>query len=531
MEKEEAHDYLRHLLQTEDINRLPIEDAVRSTADLVELSSYFDNADGTVRARQWCDALLKGDLTPGQRSQLNFYNANAWDDERQRKHKGEAYNLDWEQVELRHQILSLRRAVDSEGLSELPPVERAMILTNLANQLNAAGRVVDAVEVWNQALIRKPNFAMALGNRGQGWYYYAHAYYDDGHRQVMCYRAYQSLSAALAADADWSSAPPGAKKHFAKLRAHIHKFADVEHLAQNLKLDGHGLGRSQVERSYRRWCLSNCLFLNPLNDLGPHDIAAQDVLTLPTYRTPITEGPTLIGFFNQMKQEFVSARWLLYDGSHTSKRHFSDGNVKLHNTNDYPSYSLSVEKVKLAFRSAYSLLDKIAFFLNDYLELRIPERAVSFHSIWFEKRDKKTLRTDFQDSANWPLRGLYWLAKDFVDEDFRSSTAPDARDFYDIRNHLEHKYLKVRLMEPPEPAATPREADEIRYDRLAKSIGRSDLEANTLRLFKLARAALVYMCLAMQDEERQRVKRKPDDPNKIGPIPMQLDIWDDRWKF
>jgi hypothetical protein len=38
------------------------------------------------------------------------------------------------------------------------------------------------------------------------------------------------------------------------------------------------------------------------------------------------------------------------------------------------------------------------------------------------------------------------------------------------------------------------------------------------------------MCLAMNEEERQRNERKPDDPDKFGPMPMLLDTWDDQWK-
>ena len=87
-----------------------------------------------------------------------------------------------------------------------------------------------------------------------------------------------------------------------------------------------------------------------------------------------------------MKQEFASARWLLFEGTTYDAPHFSEKDTKLHDTLDDPRYSLSIEKTKLAFRSAYSLLDKIAFFLNDYLKLGVPLGAVSFRSIWFVKR-------------------------------------------------------------------------------------------------------------------------------------------------
>jgi LA2681-like HEPN/Phasin protein len=49
-----------------------------------------------------------------------------------------------------------------------------------------------------------------------------------------------------------------------------------------------------------------------------------------------------------MKQEFASARWLLYEGITARTTHFSDRQVRLSNTLDYPSYGLAVEKLKAA---------------------------------------------------------------------------------------------------------------------------------------------------------------------------------------
>ena len=127
------------------------------------------------------------------------------------------------------------------------------------------------------------------------------------------------------------------------------------------------LGDTEHEVRYRRWCLAKCLFLNPLNDLGSLSVAARDVPTTPSMVVGIREGPHYQSFYNQMKQEFVSARWFYYDGITAKKPHFSDKDVTLYNTFDYPCYSLAARKVKVAVRMAYSLLDKIAYFLNHYL--------------------------------------------------------------------------------------------------------------------------------------------------------------------
>jgi hypothetical protein len=174
-----------------------------------------------------------------------------------------------------------------------------------------------------------------------------------------------------------------------------------------------------------------------------------------------------------------------------------------------PSYSLAVEKVKTAFRVLYSLFDKIAFFLNHYLRLSIPERQINFRTFWYGSQDKRRgLRPEFQNRENWPLRGLFWLSKDLYEDKpgFKEAIEPDAQALSLIRNHIEHKYLKLHEFGPP-PA--PEEDEDLLpplTDTLAFSLGRDEFEAKTLRLMKITRAALIYLVLAIYREERTRVK-------------------------
>jgi hypothetical protein len=240
---------------------------------------------------------------------------------------------------------------------------------------------------------------------------------------------------------------------------------------------------------------------------------------------PIGEPPVLIGFFNQLKQEFVSARWLYFEAIHTTAPHISDRDVLLYNTLDYPAFGLSVEKVKISFRMAYSLLDKIAYFLNRYLKLNIAETQVSFRGIWREKRGGP-IRSQFDASENWPLRGLYWLSKDFFESAFQEVIEPDARALNELRNHLEHKYVKVHGILVPRPEVDDGRPDPL-FDTFAHSVSREDLERRTLRVLKLARSALIYLSLGMHHEERRR--RAAAKPG-ARTAPMHLDTWEDEWK-
>lgn len=203
-------------------------------------------------------------------------------------------------------------------------------------------------------------------------------------------------------------------------------------------------------------------------------------------------------------------------GIQAKRLHFSDRGILLYNTLDYPPHSLGTEKIRLAFRSAYSLFDKISFFLNHYFGLgRRPDR-VSFRSVWYEAKSSspRPLLPVFSGCPNWPLRGLFWLSKDLFEEEFQNVTEADAESLNEIRNHLEHKYFQLIRRSLP----LVHNRSDIRY--------KDDFSAKTLRLLKLARAALMYMSLAVWSEERRRNQGSGRKPAVSPP----LSVWRDEWR-
>ena len=272
---------------------------------------------------------------------------------------------------------------------------------------------------------------MARGNRGRGLFYYAAAPHEAEHQDLMFKFAHADLQEALSPESR-QYLHGNAYEGFEEVRTNIEGYLTAEYLAEEPNADDFLMGDSEEEISYRRWCLEKRLFLNPLNDLGPHEIAAHDALLLPTVVTHRGKGPTgpaLLGMYNQLKQEFVSARYLYYKGITSDTVHFSDKGVHLYDTLDSPAYSLAVEKTKVAFRMAYSILDKIAFFLKHYLNLSIPEQDATFRKVWYRKgRRRNGLEPIAAGTVNWPLRGLFWLSKDLHEDDseFRESLQQSA---------------------------------------------------------------------------------------------------------
>jgi tetratricopeptide (TPR) repeat protein len=427
------------------------------------------------------------------------------------------------------QIASLRRAKNCDGFQSLHRVRRCQILTNLGNLLSHVGRFSEAIECFDLTLAIDPRFGMARGNRGITLTHYVEALPHLPHPPGLCatsafvHAAHDDLQAALQLPLQRDSIEDF-RRYFEVVEQR--RAGTREKLAD---LNSPDIGRSKSEREYRHWALSQRLFLNPLNDLGPLSAAAVDILHPPPITVAIGTGPHFESFFNQIKQEFVSARYLLYEGVSQRRPHFSDAGVTLAHTEDHPLFGLAGEKVKLAMRSAYSLFDKMAFFLNYYLGLGIPARQVNFRGFWYQSESaKKPLKTQIEESRNWALRGLYWMAKDLYDSrpEFRDAMEPDAREIDVTRNHAEHKFLAVHDDVWPELAAY-RRLPETLPDGAYFAIGRQELIARTLRIMKLARSALIYLAYAVYIEEMRKESERGID-EKVLTLPARY--LDDREK-
>jgi|SRR5215211_1157679 len=496
--------------------------ALRLIGILVDLSTDLRKKEGLEHAIELSEQLQCRGLAEDQLAISHYFLGNAWTGLRI---VTERLPAGWEQPELEGEVFHFRMALQNEGASGLGTRRVCQILTNLGSTMSQVGRPTEAIEYWNRALERSPRFFMARGHRGYGLYFYAASLHDAGHRDLMLKFAHADLAAALS--------PRGrrylegrANKIFEGVKTDIEGYLTEEYLQADSELDAFSLGDSKEEIEYRRWCLDSRLFVNPLNDLGSYTIAATDALMLPTIVTNHEEGPSgpsILGLYNQMKQEFVSARYLYYEGSRPQYTHFSDKDVYLYDTLDYPSYSLAAEKSKIAFRMAYSILDKIAFFLNHYLGLSVPDHKVSFRTIWYKNQEKtKGLALPFPELHNWPLRGLFWVSKDFFENEpgFQETLEPDARQLRDIRHALEHRYLKLHEFWWPGPndnygGISPQAIAALK-DSLGVSLYHRDFEMKTLHLLRLVRASLVYLCLAVHWEEEKRSKER--DPEQEIPI-------------
>jgi tetratricopeptide (TPR) repeat protein len=120
----------------------------------------------------------------------------------------------WRQPHRERQILYLRRAIKHPTFILLSEVTQASILVNLGNSLSSFGRGLEAIELYDGALALIPNYAMALGNRGEAMYALLSSIPDPGHAHVLAAYAQRDLEGTQAAGANWENGDIRAKSHF-----------------------------------------------------------------------------------------------------------------------------------------------------------------------------------------------------------------------------------------------------------------------------------------------------------------------------
>lgn len=421
---------------------------------------------------------------------FHYFLGNAWSYIQNLKYPDEKFPL--ETKDLEYQIIHLRK---SHSLIKecKDKFNECQILTNLGNLFSHIGRFSEAQEYFNTCLKIDNNFGMAIGNRGMGLFYYARVIFEPVHQFIFMQYARKDLINSINSNHVYIDA----KRAFHGMIQQIENAYEKKQLDDFKKYDDYYKGLEDDEIEYRKWCAENRLFINPLNDVLTESVVSNDYLFIPSMILRVDEKPVYHSLFNQLKQEFVSARFLFYEALNEHEPHYSDKDVTLMDTLDYSVYSLTLEQIKVTFRICYSLFDKIAYFINLYLKLGHDSDRVNFRNVWYKNLIKKNgLDTNISTTKNWAMRGLFWLSKDLYEKEFDSSIEPDAKEIAIIRNFIEHKSFKI-IESFNEGWSEKTETFEI---------DRSLFYNKTFKLLKLSRSALLYLSFLIFDEERERNK-------------------------
>lgn len=439
-----------------------------------------------------------------------YFIGNIWSSLRRINHIKQNSNI-WkiEQKELFNEIYYYRKSIREEGFDNLQLEYKLYIYTNLANAFSHYGRTVNALKYYDKALSLYPNFEMALVNKAECLKSYSRLSYDWSHKEILLKKSYDTYQ--IGAEVLYNILQEREDEYYSNILSNtmldiieIEEVLGKELLAQEYDLNSYPLRNYKNESVYREWALKNTLFLNPMNDLGLNSIATHDPLHMPDMITEIKNGfPRYITHFNQMKQEYISYRHLLFEGINSLTKKYYDKDTHIVDDYDYNLYDINIEKIKLAFKGFYSLFDKIAFFMNDYFDLGLDERKVDFRRVWYIKND---INPKFDNFENLALRGLFLISKDlfFNNQDEKSKEyidvlEPDAKEINKIRNHLEHKFIMIKLLDVEN-------FEQIKDRERCFYITEEELIKKVIYLGQLLRESLIYLSFSVHRTEKDKSK-------------------------
>ncbi|HEY1656318.1 MAG TPA: LA2681 family HEPN domain-containing protein [Candidatus Tumulicola sp.] len=487
-----AEGRLEKLLGTINVERLETPEALSALGALIDLAGDLKRSDGLDLALDWAGSLATRQLASSEGMTLQFFTGNAWLEKyASALSKGARQSHDWSQPELKNAILALRSVVANESFAGWPLVRRAQLYTNLGNALSTLGRSLEAIAYRDKALSLIPTFGMALGTRAESIDAFRGVLYRSEDIHAYLVAASEGFAAATARDAAYEStgyAPVIERwsKRCTELQSWlVERPGDAP---PDIEVDP-----AIPESVYRGWCWRQRLIVNPLNDLGrPTRQAMVDNLHLPPIAPHDQTAELLFGYLDTLKQEFCSARWSLYEAITAREQHFSD-RITHHDTGDKPLHGLWIERIKSAYRVAYSVFDKVALFLNVYFELEMPAGDVTFSKVWGKQPLEP--RVIFTASNNLPLRGLYWISRDLGERGFKDVTEPDAQGMAELRNYIEHRFVRVVAAY----GLTGSGAQGLLY-----RVTLRDFQRRAITILRLAREALIMLVSAVYVEERRK---------------------------
>jgi tetratricopeptide (TPR) repeat protein len=337
---------------------------------LIEHSNELGVRTGTHKAIELAKTIDHSIKLKKDRYLFHYYLSLAFSDLRADKHfTDDAWQ--WDQEDLANEIINLRYASLFFNESKHPQSRFLQIHTNLANLLDNMGRFIPAIANWNKVLAIQSNFGTALAAKGHCMLYHAlSTIFDPRHQDIFLRHGYKTLKTALNMPLE-----QGAKEYYLKRIKPIEKTYpwllnqnDVKNYENNYE--------NPLEKQYRSWALNHSLFLNPINDIGDFAFTDYDPLLLPTMTIKKGKGASFHSMFNEIKKQYTTARYFLFEGIHNKQNHLSENDVKIYDLLDFSNNSYRMEQVKVSYRLAYSIFDKIACFLNHYLDLGIPDNIV-----------------------------------------------------------------------------------------------------------------------------------------------------------
>ncbi|MDH5552777.1 MAG: LA2681 family HEPN domain-containing protein [Nitrosomonas sp.] len=384
----------------------------------------------------------------------------------------------------------------------------SQVLVNYGNCLSQFGRFIEAIELYQRALVTDPTNGMAAGNLAVEL---EHATWRTGnYRHEYIALAYELLEKAFSSDMHLNYGSADAVEGFKNIHSRLRQFIDLH---EEPILPPKPITISDDDKSsqeYLQFCFDNGLFLNPWvgnRELSPSitdDIAFGPIVTEAKDNYLV---PELLNILDEIKESYSTARFLYFlSQKQSSQLDDLSARTIYHAIDSFEVKGIYTGLCKTAYVRAFDVLDKVARIINVYFG--IGKREASFWSIFAEKQSlgqekeiRFTARKSITDTKNYSLYALADLCIDYFESEHVGFKTIDFR-----RNKITHDYLNVKLHESSKEIEG--ELGFIQID---------ELYAQTKRVLILAKYAILYAVSAVAISEN----KKREDLDKTVSIEYQ----------
>lgn len=370
------------------------------------------------------------------------------------------------------------------------------IYTNYANLLDIQGRSLEAINFYDKAIRKNNTWGMAYGNKAIS--IIALARISGKYQTAQYILAYQLLKKAI--ECKDSVIEIGGIQALSEFEARITEieslFSDKKNLLSNpfehSKIETKSL--SDKLKEYYKFSIENDLFLNLHIQDKECEAATIDHVFISLF-TPIHDNDTFYrfaGWINEIKESYMTARYLLFE----SKIKSDDKSTISKLTDivyplDYSTKTLYTGLLKSSIKESFSILDKIAYFLNEYLDLEIRNKeSINWQNVWFRDLKVNNPKHWFEDSCtfhhkiknieNYSLFALFSLFLSIRDSKIA-----------DLRHQLTHKKILVKI------EGSGNNIDEFTLDKL---------ENSAVKLLHFTKYSIIYLINFVNSQEN--CKRK-----------------------
>lgn len=356
------------------------------------------------------------------------------------------------------------------------------VLTNLGNNLNHSGRIVEALQLFDIVLTFNLDFPYALIAKADGLIYMLRATNCEKTTYLFA-QIYSLFKKATEENIEQQTLKTVAENGLKKSLEVLKKTRfDISQLPKELLLNDL---EYQNHKEEIKFYLDNYLSLSEHSLYCKCNRSKNDDLTIgyPGFITANKKILNLEHLLNRIKSEFSFARDLLF--KYKNNVDYEKDNILYQNVVSDVSNGLQSEKLRTSFRLCFGILDKIAEGICFLFSLKIgPKENIYFDSFWGGPSDKKERWQKINLPSNVHLTALYSIACDL------NSHNGEFGYYKRWRNRLEHGVFSIVKTED-------KEIKLLMDKQFSEYAFENDFIDKTLHLLQLTRSAIysfVFCC-------------------------------------